>query len=71
MLRFRPYFGGKQDSLSDAQLKAFGSFVNEAVAVDDDLENAVSTCFLEDLSHRGYKVLKPHLSALAKRKTHA
>jgi hypothetical protein len=52
MLAFTPYFGGARYTFSQKQLRAFGEFLNEAVAIDDDLENAVSTCFLEHLSQR-------------------
>jgi hypothetical protein len=72
MMEFTSYFGGNTEAFSEQQLKAFGSLVNEAVLVDDDLENAISTCFLEHLHQvRSYKVLAPHLSVRAKGKTHA
>jgi hypothetical protein len=72
MQRFAEFFGGAQASLSQRQLAALGAFLSQAVENDDDLENAVSTCFLEHLRQiRGYEALAPHLTALAKRKTHA
>jgi len=72
MLPFTQYFGGHHQSFSVSQFEALGSLINDAVTTDDDLENAVSTCFLEHLHQiRSYKVLAPYLSAQAKRKTHA
>ena len=72
MQRFAQFFGGAQSSFSQRQLAALGALISRAVENDDDLENAVSTCFLEHLRQiRGYQALAPHLTALAKRKTHA
>jgi hypothetical protein len=72
MLPFAEYFGVARDTLSERQLRNLGRLLNEAVAVDDDLENAVSTCFLEHLRQTGsYKSLAPFLSKQAKDKTHA
>ena len=69
IMRFTPYMGRNREAFSAHQLKALGSLVNEAVVVDDDLENAISTCFLEHL--RQVRSYKAYLSAQAKRKTHA
>ena len=70
MLPFTQYFGGARDSFSEMQLRNLGQLLNEAVAVDDDLENAVSTCFLEHLRQIGsYKSLAPFLGKQAKDKT--
>lgn len=72
MLNFMPYFSRNRESFSEKQLKAFGVFINGAVAVEDNLENAVSTCFLEHLRQtQSYKTLAPFLSNNAKKKTHA
>jgi hypothetical protein len=72
MIPFTQYFGGAQQAASQQQLRALASLVNEAVSVDDNLENAVSTCFLEHLRQvRSYKTLAPFLSSTAKDKTHA
>jgi hypothetical protein len=72
MSPFTQFFGGHQSASTDKQLKALSALLNDAVSVDDELENAVSTCFLEHLRQiRSYKVLVPYLSAMAKRKTHA
>jgi hypothetical protein len=71
MHHFAYYFGCHQMRFSKQQLTKLGTLLSEAVSVDDDLENAVSTCFLEHLRQlEGYKVLGPFLSADAKRKTH-
>ena len=69
---FTTYFSDSRDTFSEFQLKKLAHFINDAVAVDDNLENAVSTCFLEHLHQvRSYKVLAPFLSREAKHKTHA
>jgi hypothetical protein len=72
MQDFTTYFGGKNETFSESQIKTLAGFINEAIVVDDDLENAVGTCFLEHLHQiRGYKALAPFLSRQAKDKTHA
>jgi len=72
MTEFTSYFSGNRDTFSEFQLKKLAHFINDAVAVDDNLENAVSTCFLEHLRQvRSYKILAPFLSRQAKDKTHA
>ena len=72
MRDFTTYFSGNRDTFSESQLKKLAHFINDAVAVDDNLENAVSTCFLEHLHQvRSYKMLAPFLSRQAKDKTHA
>ena len=72
MIPFTHYFGGAQRALSVRQLRELGMLLNDAVELDDDLENAVSTCFLEHLrQYDGYKALAPFLSKRAKDKTHA
>jgi len=72
MIPFSQYFGAVRDSFSETQLKNLGQLLNEAVEVDDDLENAVSTCFLEHLQQiDSYKLLAPFLGRRAKDKTHA
>jgi hypothetical protein len=72
MFLFTDFFSGAHSTCSDRQLNKFGSWVNEVVQVDDDLENAVSTCFLEHTGQIGVaKLLRPHLSKLAKQKSRA
>jgi len=70
MHSFSTWFGGDPTSMTPEQLNGLAMLLNQAVSVDDDLENAVSTCFLEHLRQiKGYKMLAPYLSATAKRKT--
>lgn len=72
MSEFCSYYSCCQEQFSARQLGSLGDIVNDAVAVDDDLENAVATCFLEHLRQvEGYKALAPHLSSAAKARTHA
>jgi len=64
-------FGPKSLRLLDAattkQIKEFCVLINYAVEKGGELENAVSTCFLEHASQIGVrKMLKPYLSAKAK-----
>lgn len=69
---FMDFFSSAQDEASEHQLKSLGSLINEAVAMDDVLENAVSTCMLEHLRQiEAYKALSPYLSPKAKERTHA
>jgi len=71
MIDFASYFGTGERS-SQAQLERLGAFVNEAVMLDDNLENAVGTCFLEHLRQiQGYRALAPYLSPRAKAKIRA
>jgi hypothetical protein len=72
MAPFTQYFGRQSASLSEKQLKVLGKLVSEAVEVDDDLENAVSTCFLEHLHQiKSYRAIAPYLSDTAKARSRA
>lgn len=72
MIPFTQYFGGAQQTLSTRQLKELGALISDAVEMEDDLENAVSTCFLEHLGKiNGYRMLAPFLSKRARERTHA
>jgi hypothetical protein len=72
MRHFTEYFGTEGSTASERQLRALGGLIDEAVAVDDQLENAVSTCMLEHLRQiKAYKTLSPFLSSKAKQRTHA
>jgi hypothetical protein len=72
MREFCSHYSCCQEQFSAEQLRSLGDIVNEAVTIDDDLENAIATCFLEHLHQvRGYKALAPYLSSAAKAKTHA
>jgi hypothetical protein len=72
MADFLSYFAMNHTQFTKTQLEQFGCWVNEAVSADGDLENAVSTCFLEHI--RQVKIncmLAPYLSEQAKAKSHA
>ena len=72
MSTFTYAFGVARDSLSAPQIENVGNLVNDCVAIDDDLENAVSTCFLEHLHQiDSLKALWPYLSPRARRECHA
>ena len=72
MIDFTTYFGGHRDTFTETQLRKLAHFINDVVAVDDNLENAVSTCLLEHLRQiDSYKILAPFLSRQGKDKTHA
>jgi len=66
------YFSRNRQSLDERQIRALGVWISEAVTADGDLENAVSTCFLEHAGQVGVnRLLRPFLSAQAKAKLHA
>lgn len=72
MMDFTYFFGKEQDSFSEKQLCQFASLVNTAVMKSGPLENAFATCFLEHLHQiKVTKLLNPHLSKLARSKSHA
>jgi hypothetical protein len=72
MFMFRDYFTVRIDQLSEKQVRALADIFNEAVLEDDDLENAVSTVFLEHMHQlRVSKLFRPFLTAQAKRRSHA
>jgi hypothetical protein len=65
-------FGKFASSLSVAQLRQLAALINACVEIDDVLENAVATCFLEHLHQVGaLKVLRPYLSTKARKDCHA
>ena len=69
---FTEFFPSACSASSELQLIKFASWINEAVKGKDDLENAISTCFLEHTRQIGVaKLLSPHLSKLAKQKSRA
>ena len=71
-LDFIHYFSSNIEEFNSKQLKKMANFINEAVEIDDNLENAISTCFLEHLYQvNSLKQIKPMLSKLAKEKLHA
>ena len=66
------YFGTNTAQFSKAQLEGFGSWVNSAIATEDVLENAVSTCFLEHMDQVQVDgILSPYLSKAAIARSHA
>jgi hypothetical protein len=70
MGHFVDFFVENHSQFTDRQLASLGELLNEAVAVNDNLENAVATCMLEHLRQiNGYKALSPYLSQTAKDKT--
>jgi hypothetical protein len=72
MQEFLMYFSNNHSSFTERQLRRFGDWVSKAVSVDSDLENAVSTCFLEHMRQlKINRVLAPYLSPVAKVKSHA
>jgi hypothetical protein len=69
---FTEYFSTHHRTFSTHQLQQLGRLINDAVSLDDNLENVVSTCLLEHLHQiRAYKALSLYLSNEAKRKTRA
>jgi hypothetical protein len=72
MLDFTSFFGGGLAEFSERQVVLLSKLVNAAVATRGEVENAISTCFLEHLHQIGAeKALKPHLSAAARANLHA
>ena len=72
MRAFLSFFAANQGSFTETQLRRFGDWVNQVVSASDDLENAVSTCFLEHLHQvKADRLLAPYLSRQAKERRHA
>lgn len=70
--RFLEFFSPHPGAFTEEQLRLLGDWINDAVTRDDDLENAVSTCFLEHMHHvRIDRLLGPYLSRKAKDKARA
>ncbi|HTA79548.1 MAG TPA: hypothetical protein VK720_08370 [Terracidiphilus sp.] len=70
MRHFTEYFGANHPQFSERQLTALARLLDEAVMVNDDLENAVATCMLEHLHQiNGCRALSPYLSQKAKEQT--
>jgi hypothetical protein len=67
MMIFAPYFAANQHLFSVKQLRRLGEWINAAVSMGGELENAVSTCFLEHARQlKINRTLAPYLSALTK-----
>jgi hypothetical protein len=72
MSLFAQYFGANGSRFSEKQLRRLGEWLSSAVSVPGELENAVSTCFLEHTRQlKASRLLAPYLSKLAKEKSHA
>ena len=66
---FLAYFVRHQDVFTEIQLRRLGDWINNAVTNDDEIENAVATCFLEHMRQvRINRCLAPYLSRMAKDK---
>ena len=66
MRNFTEYFGSLGGRASEEQLRALAALLDEAVSVDDVLENAVSTCLLEHLGQIDrLEALRPYISRAA------
>jgi hypothetical protein len=64
---FLDYFSAGHEGFEKKQLERFCAWVNAAVAVGGEMENAVSTCFLEHARQvKINRVLAPYLSREAK-----
>ena len=72
MSLFAQYFSANGSRFSEKQLRRLGEWLSSAVSVPGELENAVSTCFLEHTRQlKVNRLLAPYLSKLAKDKSHA
>ena len=72
MRRFASYFAANHNAFSARKLRSLGEWLNAAVAAGGNLENAVSTCFLEHSRQlKVNRVLAPYLSQQAKRASRA
>lgn len=72
ILRFTDYFGKAEEPFSEKQISKLAAFINDSVVNNDELENAISTCFLEHLCQiKADRRLLHYLSKLAKKKMHA
>jgi hypothetical protein len=72
MREFLGWFAADARSCEPAVLAQLGRFLDEMVAIDDALENAVVTCFLEHLRQvRVNRVLAPYLAQATKQKMRA
>ncbi|HEV2547764.1 MAG TPA: hypothetical protein VGU20_10530 [Stellaceae bacterium] len=72
MRAFAGYLSARRTEPAAHQLRSLGHLLDEAVALDDRLEEAVSTCLLEHLRQIDhYKALAPYLSPRAKARTRA
>jgi hypothetical protein len=72
MALFAQYFGANVGGFTVNQLRRLGDWLSAAVAAGGDIENAVSTCFLEHAHQlKVNRILRPFLSKEAKGQVHA
>ena len=72
LMSFTPFFGREAATMPELQLRSLGTLISVAVAAGGSLENAFSTCLLEHLHQlRASKILRPHLSPLARERIRA
>jgi len=72
LAEFCDYFVENHRSFKEQQLKEFGAWIEEAILAGGEVENAVSTCFLEHVRQlRVEPLLRPYLSAQGRSRTHA
>ena len=70
--QFLESFAEHHNSFTEAQLRGLGDWFNNAVIQEDEIENAVVTCFLEHIRQvRIDRALAPYLSPTAKQKARA
>ncbi len=70
MLEFSGQF--RADRATEAQLDGLVELIEQAVTIDDEIENAIATCFLEHLHQIDRSnTLYRRLSAKARRRTRA
>ena len=70
--QFLAFFAQRHNSFTEGQLRRLGDWINKAVRQEDEIENAVGTCFLEHMRQvRIDRVLAPYLSPAAKHKARA
>jgi hypothetical protein len=71
MHNFLAYFSCHQEQFTVKQLRDIGKWMDRAASEDDDLANAVSTCFLEHARQVGVNgILWPHWSRKTKDYSH-
>jgi hypothetical protein len=72
LMNFTPFFARGASGFSEKQLRALAAIVNASAGSAGSLENAFDTCFFEGLRRSpATKLLRPFLSATAKRRSHA
>lgn len=72
MTLFAQYFAANVGGFRVDQLRRLGEWISAAVADGSNIENAVSTCFLEHAHQlKVNRILRPYLSKEAKGKLHA